>query len=69
MTFIDDYSRCCTVYFLRHKSDEVLEKFKEFEADTTSESGQRIRTLQTDCGGEYLSGEVEAYLKSKGIRH
>ena len=68
VTFIDDFSRCCAVYFLRHKS-EVLDKFKEFEAVTTNECGQRIGTLRTDNGGEYLSAEFEAYLKSKGIRH
>ena len=68
VTFIDDFSRCCAVYFLRHKS-EVLEKFKEFEAITTNESGQRIGTLRTDNGGEYVSREFEAYLKSKGIHH
>ena len=56
------------MYFLKHKS-QVLEKFKEFEADATSESGQRIGTLRTDNGGEYLSREFEAYLQSKGIRH
>ena len=68
VTFIDDYSRCCAVYFLRHKS-EVLDKFKEFEAVTTNECDQRIGILRTDNGGEYLSAEFEAYLKSKGIRH
>jgi len=55
------------VYFLKHKS-QVLEKFKEFEADVTNESGQRIGTLRTDNCGEYLSREFEAYLRSKGIR-
>lgn len=30
VTFIDDYSRCCKVYFIKQKS-EVLRKFKEFE--------------------------------------
>ena len=64
VTFIDDYSRCCAVYFLMHKS-EVLEKFKEFEAVTTNESSQRIGTLRTDNGGEYLSKEF----KAKGMRH
>ena len=29
VTFIDDYSHCCNVYFMKHKS-EVLEKLKEF---------------------------------------
>ena len=36
VTLIDDYSRCCQVYFMRHKS-EVLDKFKEFEVATTSD--------------------------------
>lgn len=68
VTFIDDYSRCCNVYFMRHKS-EVLDKFKEFEAITTNDCGQRIGTLRSDNGGEYLSKEFQAYTKSKGIRH
>ena len=68
VTFIDDYSRCCTVYFMRHKS-EVLDKFKEFEAATTTDSGQKVCTLRSDNGGEYVSQELETYLKSKGIRH
>ena len=29
VTFIDDYTRCCRVYFIRSKS-EVFEKFREF---------------------------------------
>ena len=68
VTFIDDFSRCCSVYFMRHKS-EVLDKFKEFEAATTTDSGQRISMLRSDNGGEYVSQEFEAYLKSKGIQH
>ena len=64
VTFIDYYSWCCSVYFLRHKS-EVLETFKEFEAVTTVDSGQRVGPLWTDNGGEYLSNEFKAHLKSK----
>ena len=68
VTFIDDFSRCCAVYFMKKKS-EVLEKFKEFEAITTNESGRRVIKLRTDNGGEYVSQEFETYLKSKGIQH
>jgi hypothetical protein len=57
VTFIDDYSRCCSVYFMRHKS-EVLDKFKEFEAATTTDSGQR---MCTDNGGEYERKEEHRY--------
>ena len=62
VTFIDDFSKCCKVYFMRHK-------FKEYEALTTNECGLNIGTLRSDNGGEYVSKEFEAYLKSQGIRH
>jgi hypothetical protein len=40
VTFTDDYSRCCAVYFMKQKL-EVLEKFKEFEAAAaTNEAGR-----------------------------
>ena len=68
VSFIDDYSWCCAVYFMNSKA-EVFEKFREFEAITTNESGQQIGTLGTDNGGEYVSKDFEAYLISKGIKH
>ncbi len=68
VTFINDYSRTYTVYFLRQKS-EVFDKFKEFEAMVTNDVGDKIGILRSDNGGEYISGEFDSYLKSKGIRH
>ena len=47
----------------------MFEKFKEFYAIVTNKCGQKIATLRTDNGGEYLSKEFEEYLKLKGIRH
>ena len=66
--FIDDYTWCCTAYFMKHKS-EVLDKFKEFEAKTTIAAGRAIGTLRMDNGGKYLSSAFQNYLKEKGIRH
>ena len=37
VTFTNDYSCCWFLYFMSYKS-EVLQKFKEFEAATTSTS-------------------------------
>ena len=68
VTFIEDYSRCVKVYFIRKKS-EVLAKLKEFEVAATNEAGYKIGTLRTDNGGEYTSRELEDYLKKKGIKH
>ena len=45
----------------------MFDKFKELETFTTSSSGQRIKRLQTDNGGEYVSKEFESYLKSRKI--
>ena len=67
ITFTDDYSRCCKVYFMKEKS-EALEKFKEFKAEFEKESGQSIKALRADRGGEYLSDEFSSFLKSNGIR-
>ncbi len=68
VTFIDDFSRCSSVYFTKHKS-EVLHKFKEFEAATTGGGSLKIGTLRSDNGGEYISREFKAYLESKEIHH
>ena len=68
VTFIDDLSRWCTVYFLK-KKPEVFDKFREYEAIITNQCGQNIGTLCTDNGGEYLSRDFQAHLTSKGISH
>ena len=68
VTFIDDFSRCCAVYFLKRKS-EVFSKFKEFEQRVHNDCDLHIGTLRSDNGGEYLSNEFKIYLKSKGIHH
>ena len=65
VTFIDNYSQCCAVYFLKQKSELLY----EFEMVMTNECGECISTLKTDNGGDYLSSEFQAFLKSKGIRH
>uniref|UniRef100_A0A1X7UVK0 Integrase catalytic domain-containing protein n=1 Tax=Amphimedon queenslandica TaxID=400682 RepID=A0A1X7UVK0_AMPQE len=68
VSFIDDFSHCCPVYFIRQNS-EVFEKFKEFNVLTTNQTGLRIGIFRTDNGREYLSNEFEKYLKSKLIHH
>ena len=68
VTFVDDFTRSCAVYFMAHKSD-TLEKFKEFHAKVNGESGERIGILKTDGGGEYKSREFEQYLIRHQIEH
>ena len=54
LTFIDDFTRKVWVYFLKYKS-EVFEKFFHFKALVEKQSGQHIKVLRTNRGGEYIS--------------
>ena len=62
------FTRSCALYFMAHNSD-TLQKFKEFHAKVTGESGERIGILKTDGGGEYKSREFEQYLIRHQIEH
>ncbi|CAB3988910.1 Retrovirus-related Pol poly from transposon TNT 1-94 [Paramuricea clavata] len=68
VTFIDDKSRFTAVYFMKTK-DQLLDKFKEYEAMVTNITGKKIMILRSDNGGEYTSKEFVNYLKEKGIQH
>jgi transposase InsO family protein len=67
ITFIDDYSRKCWVYFLEKKS-EAFETFKKFKVMVEKTTGKKIRSLRSDRGGEYLSNQFESYCENHWIR-
>ncbi|KAL2325516.1 hypothetical protein Fmac_024574 [Flemingia macrophylla] len=67
VTFIDDCSRKLWVYALQRK-DQVLEKFKEFHALVERQSGNKLKRIHTDNGGEYY-GLFDAYCRQYGIAH
>ena len=54
MSFIDDFSRRCWVYTMRHK-DEVLELFVKWKANLERSTGRKVKILRSDNGGEYKS--------------
>ena len=56
------------VYFLKRKI-QVFEKFIEWKKLVEKESGETLKILHTDNGGEFTSSEFEAYLKTEGVRH
>ena len=68
LTFIDDYSRYIWVYILKNKSD-VFAHFKEWKALVEKSTEQKLKTIRTDNGGEYLSNEFQSYLKTEGVKH
>ena len=66
-TFIDDKSRWCEVKFLKSK-DEVFSAFKSYKNLVEKQTGKKIRNLQSDNGGEYISGDFEKFLDEEGIK-
>ena len=50
--FIDDFSRNIRLYFLKKKS-QVFIKFKEYKALIENQTGNKIKVLRTDNGGEF----------------
>ena len=68
LTFIDDKTRYVWTYVLKRK-DQVFEKFLEWKALVEKSSGQKLKTLRSDNGGEFTSTRFENYLKSEGVRH
>ena len=54
VTFIDDYSRPCWVYTMKHKR-EVLKLFVELKKNMEKSTGRKIKVLRSDNGGEYKS--------------
>ncbi|MEN7973604.1 MAG: reverse transcriptase domain-containing protein, partial [Verrucomicrobiota bacterium] len=68
VTFTDDKSRHTVLYFMCTK-DEVFERFKDYRTWAESRTGEKIKTLRSDNGGEYTSNQFERYLRQKGIQH
>ena len=68
VTFIDDFTRYVWVYVLKHKN-EVMGKFQEWKNLVENQLEFKVKSIRTDCGGEYISTAFEHLLKSNGIRH
>lgn len=66
VTFIDEASGFCHVYFLKHK-DEVFEKFKVYDRLVENKFGSRLKIVRSDNGGEYNNKRMAAYLEGRGI--
>lgn len=67
VTFIDDFTRYCHVYFIKKKSD-VFTMFKTYKNEVETFLNKKIRHLQSDNGTEYRNKEFDNFLKSHGIQ-
>ncbi len=68
IVFKDDFSGYRSLYFMKNKS-EAFGFFKQFAALLKNQTGNSIKTVRSDNGGEFVSGEFETHLKNQGIRH
>ena len=68
LTFIDDFSRFTFVHFLTKKS-EAYSTFKGFKALMEKKLKQKVKTLHTDRGREFVSLEMKTFLDEEGIVH
>jgi hypothetical protein len=66
--FIDDYSRFSWIYPLHLKS-EVLTKFIQFKLLVENQFSTKIKQVQSDGGGEYISHHFQSFLAKHGITH
>ena len=67
ITFIDDFSRYCTIYLMKSKS-EAFAKFQQYKSFVKNQTHHTIQILRTDQGGEYLSTEFENFCQVHGIK-
>ena len=51
---------------MKHKS-ETFEKFKEFQSEVENQRDRKIKFLQSDREGEYLSHKFGTHLRKCGI--
>ena len=68
VTFIDDASRKTWVYLL-HTKGQVFQYFHKSHAMVERETGNPLKRLRTNNGGEYISREFKEYFSKHGIRH
>lgn len=67
-TFLDDYSKLSVVAPIQYKS-EVKQVTKDVVLYLETQCGQKLRTVRSDNGSEYINAELQDYFKSRGVEH
>ena len=62
VSFINDFSRNTILYFLKNKS-EFFSKFKEYKALVENQTGNKIKVLRSDNGGEFCENEFKKFCR------
>ena len=67
LSLTDGKSQQTMTYFMKHKS-EAFEKFKLYKSLVETQTGNKLKKLRADGGGEYLSKEFKKYLLENGTQ-
>jgi hypothetical protein len=65
VSFTDDHSRWTYLVPMARKGN-AFDRYKQYKAWVKTQHGARLKHLQTDHRGEYLSDDFTVHLKSKG---
>jgi transposase InsO family protein len=68
MTVIDDYTRYSFVKLIARKSD-VAGSLMDYINLVETQTGNKVKALRSDNGGEYTSKVLDGFLQEKGIVH
>ena len=68
VTFIDDYSRCTWIYLMKERS-ELLDNFKKFCSEVSTQFGRTIYVFRSDNAKEYFSSSFNSFMITKGMIH
>jgi transposase InsO family protein len=65
--FVDEFSRKCWIFFMQ-KKDQTFSKYCEFKELVEKESGNQVKAMRSDNGGEYISNEFKDFCSKEGIQ-
>jgi transposase InsO family protein len=68
ITFTDNFSRFGYVYLMKEKS-EALEKFITYRLEVEKWTDNKLKSINSDRGGEYFSNDFERCCIENGIVH
>ena len=68
MTFIDDFTGYCFIYFLRYKSDALICGLKRFITEVLLPIGIQFCKLVHDPGGEYSGYAFQKFCYEHGVK-
>ncbi|KAJ9560140.1 hypothetical protein OSB04_005300 [Centaurea solstitialis] len=68
LLLVDDFSRVMWIYLLKSK-DEALSSFQKFRLLIENVTDEKVKTLRSDRGGEFLSKSFTMYCDETGLNH